>query len=66
MSSAPLAISITAESHFENFTCAKLWLKTKPTPFCRRRKSRNSHQNSHSTKIKMAANLAAAHLIYFV
>jgi hypothetical protein len=27
---------------------------------------RNSHQNSHSTKIKMAADLTASHLIDFV
>jgi hypothetical protein len=25
----------------------------------------NSHQNSHSTKTKMAADLAASHLLYF-
>jgi hypothetical protein len=35
--------------------------------FDKRRKSlQNSHQNSHSTKIKMAADLAASQLVDFI
>jgi hypothetical protein len=42
---------VTAGRSF--FPCAKLFLA-------------NSHQNSHSPKIKMAANLAASHLADFI
>jgi hypothetical protein len=39
-------------------------MRTEPMPFLAMNKiMRNSHQNSHSNKIKMAANLAASHLI---
>jgi hypothetical protein len=62
-----LAVLIAAGPHAKYFTFGerrRWWVRFFPP--CTNLFLANSHQNSHSPKIKMAADLAASHLVDFI
>jgi hypothetical protein len=63
LSRAPISIVAGAHPNTQN-EAPREWTGAISYEF--RNIMRNSHKNSHSTKIKMAAILAASHLIDFI
>jgi hypothetical protein len=65
---ASLAVSITTGPRSKYFVCGRApgMVGGRAFPSCAELFLCNSHQNSHSPKIKMAADLAASHIIDFI